>query len=176
MGERAGVDRRQAIVEQIPHLRRYARALGRDAGTADDLVQDCLERALSRFHLFRPDTNLRSWLFTILHNLHVNQARRAGRRPDDGVLADGGAEMAGPAGQGPDRGLPVRDLGRALEKLPDDQREVVLLIGLEEMSYKEAADILGVPMGTVMSRLARGRERLRQLMDNGDAPILRRVK
>jgi len=176
MGERAGVDRRQAIVEQIPHLRRYARALGRDAGKADDLVQDCLERALSRFHLFRPDTNLRSWLFTILHNLHVNQARRAGRRPDDAALPDGGSEMAGPASHGPDRALPVRDLGRALERLTDEQREVVLLIGLEEMSYKEAADVLGVPLGTVMSRLARGRERLRQLMDNGDAPILRRVK
>lgn len=169
------MDRRQAIVEQIPHLRRYARALRRDAGTADDLVQDCLERALSRFHLFRTGTDLRRWLFTILHNLHVNQTRRAGRRLDDGTL-DERVDLAGPAGLGPDRGLPVRDLGRALERLPDEQREVVLLIGLEEMSYKEAADIVGVPVGTVMSRLARGRERLRQLMDSGDSPALRRVK
>jgi len=170
------VDRRQAIVEQIPHLRRYARALGHDAAAADDLVQDCLERALSRFHLFRPGGTLRGWLFAILHNLHVNQARRAGRRPGDGVLAEGGAETAAPAGQGPDRGLPVRDLARALDGLSDEQRAVVVLIGLEEMSYKEAAGILGVPVGTVMSRLARGRERLRELMESGDAPALRRVK
>jgi RNA polymerase sigma-70 factor (ECF subfamily) len=169
------VDTRQAIVEQIPHLRRYARALRRDAGPADDLVQDCLERALSRVHLFRAGTNIRTWLFTILHNLNANQARRASRRPDDAEL-ENEAEPAAHAGEGPDRRLLVRDLGRALDKLADEQRTVLLLIGLEDMSYKEASEVLGVPVGTVMSRLARGRERLRQLMDDGNAPALRRVK
>lgn len=169
------MDTRQAIVEQIPHLRRYARALKRDAGPADDLVQDCLERALSRIHLFSAGTNIRTWLFTILHNLHANQVRRATRRPDDAEL-ENEAEPPSPAGEGPDRRLPVRDLGRALDKLADEQRAVLLLIGLEDMSYKEASEVLGVPIGTVMSRLARGRERLRQLMDSGDVPVLRRVK
>lgn len=164
---------REAIVELIPHLRRYARALRHDAIAADDLVQDCLERALTRFHLFRAGTNLRTWLFTILHNLHVNEVRRTLRRPPESGL-DAEARMAGPGS--PDGGLAVRDLARALDKLPDEQRDVVLLVGLEEMTYKKAAEVLGVPIGTVMSRLARGRERLRVLMENGDAPVLRRVK
>jgi len=169
------MDSRDAIGQHIPHLRRYARALRYDAGAADDLVQDCLERALSRFHLFRPGTNVRSWLFTILHNLHVNEVRRRQRRPGE-VPLDDADDAGGPAAEGPDRGLVIRDLSRALDKLAEDHREIVLLIGLEEMSYKEAAEVLGVPVGTVMSRLARARERLRQFMENGDAPALRRVK
>lgn len=164
-----------AIVELIPHLRRYARALRTDVVAADDLVQDCLERALSRIHLFAAGTNLRTWLFTILHNLHVNQVRQAMRRgPESPLDSDLEARTAGPAAT--DGRLAVRDLERALEKLPDEQRDVVLLVGLEEMSYKEAAEVLEVPIGTVMSRLARGRERLRALMENGDTPVLRRVK
>lgn len=169
------MDARAEIAGHIPHLRRYARALRRDSLTADDLVQDCLERALSRLHLFRPGTNLRTWLFTILHNLHVNDLRRRARRPDD-VPLDERIE-AGPAhADRPNTPLVIRDLSRALEQLAEEQRAVLLLIGLEEMSYKEASEVLDIPIGTVMSRLARGRERLRQLMEGGDAPVLRRVK
>lgn len=173
-----GPDRiRDAVVTEIPHLRRYARALLRDATAADDLVQDCLERALGRLHLFQPGTNLRSWLFAVLHNLFISQRRAAARRRDE-PMADPPSPAVPPVQ--PVR-LEARDMGNALALLPPEQRAVVLLIGLEDMSYREAADVLGVPIGTVMSRLSRGRERLRQLME-GQAteaaaePVLRRVK
>jgi len=168
-------DPRPDMAAQIPHLRRYARALRRDPEAADDLVQDCLERALSRLHLFRPDSNLKTWLFTILHNLHVNDARRRGRRPDDIPMSESIEARAATHG-GPGETLKIRDLGRALDQLAEDQREVLLLVGLEGLSYKAAAEVLGVPVGTVMSRLSRGRDRLRGLMEGGDTPALRRVK
>ncbi len=169
------MNKRQAVVAELPRLRRYARALLRDPVAADDLVQDCLERALSRLSLFKAGTNMRSWLFTIMHNLHVNAVRRRHRAPDGEPLSPGVED--GVAVQ-PDQttGLVARDIARALDLLPDDQRHVVLLVGLEEMSYKKTAEILGVPMGTVMSRLARGRERLRDLMEGDDPTVLRRVK
>jgi RNA polymerase sigma-70 factor (ECF subfamily) len=173
-----GPDRiRDAVVTEIPHLRRYARALLRDATAADDLVQDCLERALGRLHLFQPGTNLRSWLFAVLHNLFISQRRAAARRRDE-PMADPPSPAVPPVQ--PAR-LEARDMGNALALLPPEQRAVVLLIGLEDMSYREAADVLGVPIGTVMSRLSRGRERLRQLMegqaaDGAAEPVLRRVK
>ena len=168
---------RDAVVTEIPHLRRYARALLRDATAADDLVQDCLERALGRLHLFQPGTNLRSWLFAVLHNLFISQRRTEARRRDE-PMADPPSPAVAPAQ--PAR-LEARDMGNALAMLPAEQRVVVLLIGLEDMSYREAADVLGVPIGTVMSRLSRGRERLRQLMEaapmeGSGEPILRRVK
>ncbi|MEW5888806.1 MAG: sigma-70 family RNA polymerase sigma factor [Pseudomonadota bacterium] len=148
-----------AIVAEIPRLRRYARALTGDPARADDLVQDTLERALGRFFLFRPG-NLRAWLFSIMHNLFINQAkaRRDGAWEDEAVLA----ELPARATQ--DDALEVRDLARCLQALPPEQREVLLLVGLEEMSYEEAARVLGVPLGTVMSRLFRARERLRGLL------------
>lgn len=159
-----------------PALRRYARALLRDVDAADDLVQDTLERALSRLHLFRVGSNLRAWMFTILHNLHVNAARRAGRFVSS-TGSDGERRERGEVAAEQQDALVARDLARALEMLPDDQRQVVLLVGLEEMSYREAAEVIGVPVGTVMSRLARGRERLRRLIDEGGgASGLRRVK
>jgi RNA polymerase sigma-70 factor, ECF subfamily len=153
-----------AIEAEIPRLRRFARAMVRDNTLADDLAQECLERALSRLHLWRPGTNLRAWLFTILRNLHINAIRRRQ------VLVDIDGE--GQAGIGSTSGtqivrLELRDLRRALERLPHDQREVVLLIGLEGVSYGEAADILGISIGTVKSRLSRGRRVLRTLMDGG---------
>jgi len=172
------LDKQQAVVAEIPKLRRFARALVGNAATADDLVQDCLERALGRLHLWQEKTNMRAWLFTILRNLHINQIRHSARRPAETPFDDLN-EL--PNGTAPAQGqqLMIRDLGQALEKLPDQQREVILLVGLENMSYKETADILDVPVGTVMSRLSRGRETLRVLMDNGDQgdkPPLRRVK
>ena len=153
------------IEEEIPRLRRFARAMVRDATLADDLVQECLERALSRLHLWRPGTNLRAWLFTILRNLHINGVRR--RQPVVDIDAEAQAAIgAAPGSQFVRMELP--DLRRALALLPNEQREVVLLIGLEGISYNEAADILGISIGTVKSRLSRGRRALRLLMEGRD--------
>jgi RNA polymerase sigma-70 factor (ECF subfamily) len=145
---------------QVPRLRRYARALTGDPTRADDLVQDTLERALTRGHLWRRDSDLRAWLFTIMHNQFVNRVRASDALRDAADIAD--FVLADPGGPG-DAAV-LMDLEAALARLPDEQREVLLLIGLEELSYQEAATVLGVPIGTVMSRLSRGRERLRRLM------------
>lgn len=147
--------RSEEVVEQIPRLRRYARALTRDAVAADDLVQDTLERALGRLHLWQPG-NVRAWLFSIMHNVFVNQVRSP--RPD-AVSDDAPPEQPVRAEQA-DR-LEVRDLQAALDRLSAEHREVLLLVGLEELPYADAARVLGVPVGTVMSRLSRARERLR---------------
>lgn len=177
--ERGGVDdRRQAIIAEIPRLRRFARALAGDPSAADDLVQDCLVRAIDRLHLWRDGISPRPWLFTILRNIHLNQLRAAGRRPQEIAIDD---DTVSPVSDDlpQETRLGLRDLGTALDLLPLEQREVVVLVGLEEMSYRETADILAIPVGTVMSRLARGRGNLRQLMDGAaaaDAPSLRRVK
>lgn len=160
------------IEAHLPHLRRYARALCGRADQADDLVQETVLRALRRWDHFDGD-RLRAWLFTILRHVHIDGLRR-GR----GAVPDAAAVPPSTEG-GQIGGLILRDLERALAQLPDDQREVVLLIGLENMSYKEAAAVCGVALGTVMSRLARGRERLRQLMavpEQGGRTTLRRVK
>jgi RNA polymerase sigma-70 factor, ECF subfamily len=163
------------IVAQIPHLRRYARALLGDRAMAEDLVQDSLERAWSRFHLWREGSNLRTWLFTIMHNLHANLARNASRRPQTAPLDE---DFAVPVRAEQEDRLEVAALDDALSRLPDEQRQVVLLVGLEEMSYQEAAVTLGIPVGTVMSRLHRGRERLRDMLMGaaGSGAGLRRVK
>lgn len=161
------------IVAQIPHLRRYATALLRDRDAADDLVQDCLTRAIGRSHLWRPDGALRAWLFTILHNLHVNQLRKRGRAPD--IHSDTDSLERLPAPRDQDSGLALRDLSNALGQLSEEQRSVVLLVGLEGLSYAETAAVTGAPVGTVMSRLSRGREQLREIMESEDEPKLRRV-
>ena len=165
---------RDAIVAEIPRLRRFARAISGDVALADDLVQDCLERALSRIHLFRRPDNLRAWLFTILRNIHLNTIRGQKRR--DALASQQTAaeyHRSQPARQLD--GAHLRDLERALNRLSHEQKEVILLVGLEELSYRETAAVLDVPIGTVMSRLSRGRERLRTLMEEGDQPILRSV-
>lgn len=154
------------IEAEIPRLRRFARAMVRDATLADDLVQECLERALSRLHLWRPGSNLRAWLFTILRNLHINGVRR--RQPVVDIDDEAQAAIGAAPGSQFVR-LELRDLRRALGLLPNEQREVVLLIGLEGISYGEAADILGISIGTVKSRLSRGRRALRALME-GHSP------
>lgn len=155
------------FVEQIPHLRRYARALLRDRDAAEDLLQDVLARAWSRLHLWQAGTNMRTWLFAIMHNLHANFIRNASRRPVAVELEPQLARLGEPARQSEDLELAV--LERALGDLPPDQRAIVLLVGLEGLSYQQAADVLGIPVGTVMSRLHRGRERLRQLLADGEA-------
>jgi RNA polymerase sigma-70 factor (ECF subfamily) len=151
------------IEQQIWRLHRYARALTRDTITADDLVQDCLARALVKSHLWQPGTDLRAWLFTILHNQYVNQIRRAVREGVPVIVND--VEPVLTSGPSQNTKLELRDLERALGMLPEEQRSVVLLVGLEGMLYEEVATILDVPVGTVRSRLSRGREMLRHLMD-----------
>lgn len=147
-------------MQYIPRLRRYARALTGDASAADDLVQDTLERALVKQSLWREGTDLRAWLFTVMHNVFVNQVRSAAVSRTV-QLDDALADRVQP--QSTDR-LEIRDLDAALQVLPEEQRVVMLLVGLEQMTYDEAARVLEVPIGTVMSRLSRGRERLRRLM------------
>jgi RNA polymerase sigma-70 factor (ECF subfamily) len=161
-------DVRRLIVDQIPHLRRYARALVGDRAQADDLVQDCLERAWSRMHLWTVGTNIRAWLFTILHNVHLNAARKHRNTPGHVPLEAGGAEP--PVRPTQEDRLEVQQVWRAFSALPEPQRAALLLITLEEMSYEEAAGVLGIPIGTLMSRIHRGRERLRRMMDAPDAP------
>jgi RNA polymerase sigma-70 factor (ECF subfamily) len=155
------------IEQEIPRLRRYARALTRDASSADDLVQDCLARALAKSDLWQPGTNLRAWLFTILHNQHVNKVRRGMREGISIPVEDAEASLIAAPSQG--QSLAMRDLQRGLARLPDEQRTVILLIGLEGMRYEEAAQILDVPVGTVRSRLSRGRDALRLLMGMNEA-------
>jgi RNA polymerase sigma-70 factor (ECF subfamily) len=148
---------------EIPRLRRYARALTRDAVRADDLVQSCLVRAIAKEHLWEPGTDLRAWLFTILHNQNVNEVRRAVREGVAVALEDVALVLtAAPRAAGC---LLLRDLERAIKLLPEEQRQVILLVGLEGMRYEEVAVVLDIPIGTVRSRLSRGREMLRRLMD-----------
>jgi RNA polymerase sigma-70 factor (ECF subfamily) len=148
----------------IPGLRRYARSFVRDRSSVDDLVQDCLERAISRWHQRRADKDLRGWLFTILHNLAINRIRQQKRRGLHVAMQDVNPEVFGytPA---PDESLQHDEFMRAFEALPEAQRSVLLLISVESLSYAEASRVLDVPIGTVMSRLARGREQLRVALE-----------
>ena len=163
---------RDLIVPEIPRLRRYARALTGRPDAADDLVQDTLERALEKWQFWQRERDLRPWLFSIMHNLHVDTCRREGRIEycDDDALPH--------VVQRPDQedALHLRDLDRALALLPLDQREVILLVGLEELSYAEVAAALSVPQGTVMSRLSRARARLKSILAGEAVPQLKIVK
>jgi RNA polymerase sigma-70 factor (ECF subfamily) len=150
------------IEAEIPRLRRYARALTRNEDTADDLVQECLVRGLSKQHLWAAGTDLRAWLFTIMHNQFVNSVRRGVREGAAVPISD--ADLPLTRAPNHDHRLELRDLDRALAMLPEEQRAVILLIGLEGMAYETAAEVVGVPVGTVRSRLSRGREALRGLM------------
>jgi RNA polymerase sigma-70 factor (ECF subfamily) len=168
----------EQLQAQIPRMRRYARALAGSREAADDLMQDTLERAWAKRSLWRPDSNLRAWLFAVMHNVFVNAVKRT--RPMaslDELSEDGHAEPAS-SGSSAETDAALRDMRAALAQLPLEQRQVVLLVGLEQLTYAEAAQALEVPIGTVMSRLSRGRDRLRQLLDEG--PVgrngLRRVK
>jgi RNA polymerase sigma-70 factor (ECF subfamily) len=166
-------DLHKRIEEEIPRLRRYARALTRDVTAADDLVQDCLTRALGRIHLWQEGTDLRAWLFTILHNQYVNHVRRSAREGSAVALSETEPTLTSRPNQG--KQLELRDLERAIAKLPDEQRSVLLLVGLEGMRYEEVASVLDVPVGTVRSRLSRGRDMLRHLMgmvpEDDDEPV-----
>jgi RNA polymerase sigma factor (sigma-70 family) len=169
------MDEVAALLEpQIPALRRYAYALSRGHETADDLVQDCLARALARWHLRRRDGDVRAWLFTILRNLYLDELRKRRRRGGE-VALDEAIETVG-IHPTQERGLEMRDLMTALDQLSEEQRSILLLVGVEDLSYEETARVLDVPLGTVMSRLSRARQKLRSVMETGRAGLLRRVK
>ncbi len=155
-----------ALAEALPRLRRYAIALAGDVATADDMVQDCLERAWKNRGAIRDEKTIYPWLRAILHNLNIDRARLRRRRPEEAedldAVSDSFADAAG--GDGPSSSI---DIVGAMNQLPMEHRQVLLLIGLEGLSYREVAAELGVPIGTVMSRLARSRERLRALLEAG---------
>ena len=162
------------IEQEVPRLRRYAHALVRDPERADDLVQDCLERAWRKSHLWVRRTNLRGWLMTILHNLYANAARKHSNSPTLVSLDDATQSPSSPATQTEElNALAVRE---ALQTLPAEQQQVLLLVGMEQMQYAEVAALLKIPIGTVMSRLFRARERMRVLLAESSRPTLRRVK
>lgn len=167
-GEETLSEFRAGVQAAIPALRRYARALTRDSETADDLVQDTLVRALRSEHLFH-EGDVRSWLYTILTNLNRNRLRSLARRPtlmpiEENDVADAAGSEAG-----------GRDIERALANLVEEQRSALLLVVLEGLTYREVAEVQAVPIGTVMSRLARARAQLKAYLD-GERPMLRRVK
>ena len=147
----------------VPALRRYARSLLGDRTEADDLVQDCLERAIGRWHQRRSEGDTRAWIFSILHNLAMTRLRRARLQAPHVMLSDIDERDLATSALQEDR-LRYRDLLTALAQLPEDQRAVVLLIAVEKLSYADAALALEVPLGTVMSRLSRARERLSKLL------------
>ena len=166
------------LAEQIPSLRRYARALTGDAWAADDLVQDTLERACGKWRLWHVGSDLRAWLFTVMHNIFASQRRRAPPAHSLVPLDDVAHELHGAADPGRDLASGL-DLQRCLMQLPEEQRAVLLLVSLEDLSDAEVAKVLGIPAGTVMSRLSRARARLHDLMDGAAAPSrpgLRRLK
>jgi len=151
------------IGSHIPHLRRYARALTGDVTRADDLVQDTLERAWIKFHLWQPALELRPWLFTIMHNVFVNQVRASRRREHAPLSDDDARRLSSPPNQ--TDLLEVSELAACLDRLPVEQLEVLLLVSLEGLNYSQVGRILSIPVGTVTSRLARARMRLRALLD-----------
>ncbi len=169
------MDFKTQLAGELPPLRRFARALCGDAALADDLVQDCVERALTKSHLYDPARPLRAWLYAVLRNLYISGLRRNGRSTivksvDD--LIDG--EGSVPPRQ--EERLSLSSVTQALDRLAPQHREVIVLVTLEEMSYRDVAEILGVPLGTVMSRLSRAREHLRLVLEDRGHTILRRVK
>jgi RNA polymerase sigma-70 factor, ECF subfamily len=165
----------QDLIALIPQLRRFARGLCGDAALADDLVQDCVERALAKSHLYDPSRPLKAWLYTILRNIFISGIRHEKRSTivktiDDLGLAEG---VTLPAQED---GISVAQITEALDLLPAQQREVIVMIALEELSYREVSEMTGVPVGTVMSRLCRGRQALRGILERRGQPFLRRVK
>lgn len=154
------------VVERLPQLRRFARALTRDAAWADDLVQDTAERALTHMRSFRPDSNLRAWLLTILRHIYLDQLRA---RHEVAMDDEHGPWQTLEAPSGQFDSLVLRDVQRMLYRLPFEQREVLLLVSVEELSYQEASSVLGVPIGTVMSRLSRAREHMRSLLTDSSS-------
>ena len=167
---------RTQLLAAIPRLRRYARSLVFDASSADDLVQTALERALAHWHQFDQRRDILVWTISIAHNAHMDEYRRQSRMP----LAPNhdrapGLEELSHASITPDIGLRL-DLVAALRQLPLEQREPLLLVTLEQLSYAECAEVLRIPIGTVMSRVSRGRSALRDLLDGKAPPAARTLR
>ncbi|MET4700017.1 RNA polymerase sigma-70 factor (ECF subfamily) [Constrictibacter sp. MBR-5] len=166
-GETAPDDVRRRLTEEIPRLRRYARVLVRDPAYADDLVQDCLTRAVARLDSYEPGTNLRAWLFVILRNVVINDYHRGRRGPALTELSEAHASVSTAADQ--EQRLMLDEVRQAVEKLPEEQRDIILLVPVEGLAYEEVAQILDIPIGTVRSRLSRARTALRDLLARGSA-------
>ena len=158
-------DKRTAILAEIPRLRRYARTLLRGKDSSDDLVQDTLERALAKMENWQTGENPRRWLFTIMHHLFVDQTRRRSRRGENTMLSLDDNEALGQPSQQQET-AESREILDALAALSPERRAAIVLVGVEGFSYAEAAAMLEVPAGTVMSRIARGREEMRRLLDD----------
>ena len=165
---------RETLHLHVLRLRRYARALVRDADQADDLVQECLTVALAQAHRWTPGTDLRAWLFTILHNLHIGGLRKRLRQAEHVDLQS--VEHLLPTEPTQASRLEWLEALWAFDQLDPDHREVLLLTAVEGFRYQETADILGVPLGTVMSRLSRARQRMRDVLARRGKPNLRVVK
>ena len=165
----------RSLIAELPPLRRFARALCGDASLADDLVQDCVERALKKRHLYDAARPLKAWLYAILRNIHISHWRKASNFGVPKELDDlEGFEGSVPPAQ--EHNMSVALITSALEKLPQAQREVLVLISLEEMSYRDASEVLGVPIGTIMSRLSRARANLQEILEKRGTTFLRVVK
>jgi len=160
--ESASDDVRRRLTEEIPRLRRYARVLVRDPVYADDLVQDCLTRAVARIDSYEPGTNLRAWLFVILRNVVINDYHRGRRGPALTDLSETHANLSTAADQ--EQRLMLDEVRKAVDLLPDEQRDIILLVPVEGLAYEEVAQILDIPIGTVRSRLSRARTALRDLL------------
>lgn len=158
------------LISEIPHLRRFALALTGDRDFADDLVQGCLERAVARFHQWQPDRRLRPWLFAILHNLYRDNRRR----PNLGIPLDEMPELPSREAS-PEERMSTAEVLAAIDLLPEEQRDVLILVALNELSYAEAATVLEIPPGTLMSRLHRARSRLREMLRRTKSPSIRQV-
>jgi RNA polymerase sigma-70 factor, ECF subfamily len=166
---------RKDLVIELPYLRRFARGLCGDMALADDLVQDCVERALLKSHLYDPARPLRAWLYAVLRNIYVSNWRRNAKHKGVKDLDDlQGSEGSVQPEQ--EHSFSVALIADALDTLPTLQREVLILVSLEEMSYQQAAEIIGVPIGTIMSRLSRARAHLQNILEERGTPVLRRVK
>jgi RNA polymerase sigma-70 factor, ECF subfamily len=168
-------DFRKRLIAELPHLRRFARALCGDAALADDLAQDCVERALLKSHLYDASKPLRAWLYAVLRNIHVSHWR-SNRKFASAKDLDDLIGFEGAVAPAQEDNLSTALITQALDKLPPQQREVLVLISLEEVSYKEASEIIGVPMGTIMSRLSRARSSMQNILEERGTTILRRVK
>jgi len=169
---RSVMDPVRQLAQLIPRLRRYARTLAGDVAAADDLVQDTLEHALGKLNLYRAGTDLRAWLFTMMHNLRIDKLRVTRTLEVPEADAPEAAELAPQEGR-----LLARDLDRAVGRLSEEQRAVLLLVTLEDMSYEQVARALGIPVGTVMSRLFRARQKLRaELLGRRDSTSTRRPR
>ncbi len=169
------MDFRTNLVAEIPHLRRFARSLCGDASLADDLVQDCIERALKKSHLYDVTKPLRAWLYAVLRNIHVSNWR-SNAKHQNAKSVDDLYDGEGSTRAEQEDNFSTNLITEALDKLPAQQREVLVLISLEEVSYKDAAEIIGVPIGTIMSRLSRARSTLQNILEERGTTFLRRVK